>query len=253
MGKRKEHIFENDIEKKHCSKCDNYLILDMFSNISSRWDKLNPYCRICSNIIKKKYASKETAKIKKQINSKKCYDLIKEKAINNQIMLDPYKYKTCIRCNENKNMTQFHSNKLNTCIKAICKMCEFNDIKKYKNNYYRKNINNVNWKILNTLRCRLYNVLKRQDTKKNISTMELTGCELPFLKGYIWKPNSQKECRGIRSRKIYGTIDHIKPCCSFDLTQEEEQKKCFHYTNLQPLWAAENLSKGGKYEASIEN
>jgi hypothetical protein len=42
-------------------------------------------------------------------------------------------------------------------------------------------------------------------------------------------------------------IDHIKPCASFNLLDEEEQKKCFHYTNLQPLWASENLSKGSKY------
>ena len=35
--------------------------------------------------------------------------------------------------------------------------------------------------------------------------------------------------------------------------REEECRKCFHYTNLQPLFAADNLSKGGKYEASIEN
>ena len=38
-------------------------------------------------------------------------------------------------------------------------------------------------------------------------------------------------------------LDHVRPCCSFDLKNEEEQKKCFHYTNLQPLWAVENLSK----------
>ena len=42
-------------------------------------------------------------------------------------------------------------------------------------------------------------------------------------------------------------IDHIKPCASFNLLNEDEQKKCFHYTNLQPLWASENLSKGCKY------
>ena len=42
-------------------------------------------------------------------------------------------------------------------------------------------------------------------------------------------------------------IDHIKPCCSFNLEDEEEQKKCFHYTNLQPLWATDNLVKSGKY------
>ena len=41
-------------------------------------------------------------------------------------------------------------------------------------------------------------------------------------------------------------IDHIIPCASFDLTDPDQQKKCFHYTNLQPLWAKENLIKGVK-------
>jgi hypothetical protein len=48
--------------------------------------------------------------------------------------------------------------------------------------------------------------------------------------------------------KYAGHIDHIIPCASFDLTDPEQQKKCFHYTNLQPLWAHENLSKGAKIE-----
>ncbi len=43
-------------------------------------------------------------------------------------------------------------------------------------------------------------------------------------------------------------IDHIKPCAEFDLNNPEEQKKCFHFSNLQPLWAEENISKGAKYE-----
>jgi hypothetical protein len=43
-------------------------------------------------------------------------------------------------------------------------------------------------------------------------------------------------------------IDHIRPCCTFDLSKPKEQKKCFYYTNLQPLWATENLKKGGKYK-----
>ena len=44
-------------------------------------------------------------------------------------------------------------------------------------------------------------------------------------------------------------IDHIIPCSSFDLTKEEEQRKCFHYSNLQPLWARDNIIKGNKIMA----
>ena len=41
-------------------------------------------------------------------------------------------------------------------------------------------------------------------------------------------------------------IDHIIPCAAFDLTDPVEQKQCFHYTNLQPLWAEDNLKKGDR-------
>jgi hypothetical protein len=38
-------------------------------------------------------------------------------------------------------------------------------------------------------------------------------------------------------------IDHIIPCCAFDLADPEQRKRCFHYTNLQPLWAQQNFRK----------
>ena len=50
---------------------------------------------------------------------------------------------------------------------------------------------------------------------------------------------------------MYGEIhiDHIRPCASFDLTQESDQLKCFNYTNIQPLWAIDNLIKGASGQA----
>ena len=112
---------------------------------------------------------------------------------------------------------------------------------------YDKNRKEIDpaYKLVKTLRSRLNNALHRRNIEKGFSTMELLSCELPFLKGYL----EAKFEEGM-TWENHGSwhIDHIKPCCSFDLTQEEEQKKCFHYTNLQPLWASDNLSKGGKFE-----
>ena len=46
-------------------------------------------------------------------------------------------------------------------------------------------------------------------------------------------------------------IDHIIPCAAFDLEDAEQQKVCFNYRNLQPLWAADNLKKSDSYEGMI--
>ena len=82
------------------------------------------------------------------------------------------------------------------------------------------------------------------ETKETSST-DLLGCstkharqhlESQFTKGMTW------ENHGVRGWHI----DHIIPCDSFDLSDINQKKQCFHYTNLQPLWYKENLSKGDK-------
>ena len=99
------------------------------------------------------------------------------------------------------------------------------------------------FKLLKNLRCRLYHALKNQKADKKYRTKQLTGCELSFLKGYL-----EAKFKEGMTWENYGEwhVDHITPCCSFDLMKEEEQKKCFHYSNLQPLWAHDNLTKGSK-------
>jgi len=74
---------------------------------------------------------------------------------------------------------------------------------------------------------------------------DILGCDIPFLRAYIER--QFQDGMTWENRSLYGWhIDHIRPCASFDLTNPEEQKKCFHYTNLRPLWAKDNLSKGAK-------
>lgn len=103
-------------------------------------------------------------------------------------------------------------------------------------------------RIEDSLRSRLYLMISNHI--KSASVLNLTGCSLEFLVGYLeakFKKGMSWENYGIHGWHI----DHIKPCCKFDLSKEEEQRKCFNYTNLQPLWAKENLSKGGKYVETI--
>jgi len=93
-----------------------------------------------------------------------------------------------------------------------------------------------------SLRTRIYCALK--GINKSASTIKLLGCS---IKDFLVHLESQFEFG--MTFKNYGLweIDHIKPCSKFDLTKPAQQRKCFHYTNLQPLWWKDNLSKGNKY------
>jgi len=100
----------------------------------------------------------------------------------------------------------------------------------------------INFLLKKRLRCRMRLALKNNTKSKK--TMELLGVpHIDFFK--TWLQSQFKE--GMSWEKFHLIhIDHILPCSSFDLTKPEEQAKCFHYTNLQPLWASENLSKGNR-------
>lgn len=112
---------------------------------------------------------------------------------------------------------------------------------------YRKNKRetDIQYRIKEYLRNRINSAILYQKTTKHSSSLELLGCSIQNAKEHI-----EKQFKEGMSWENYGHktwhIDHIIPCASFDLTDPEQQKKCFHYTNLQPLWAHENLSKGSK-------
>lgn len=96
-------------------------------------------------------------------------------------------------------------------------------------------------RIATSLRVRIYQALK--ECIKEKTTEQLTGCSFEYLKSHLenlFKPGMTWDNYG------EWEIDHILPCVSFDLTITANQEKCFHYSNLQPLWGIENRSKGAK-------
>ena len=114
----------------------------------------------------------------------------------------------------------------------------------------------LNYSIKVRVRQNISNSLKRwmngtvQIIKKAEKTERLMGCSFEFFKGYLESKFTDGMTWGkfLKCGKSGIHLDHIRPCASFDLTKESEQRKCFHYTNLQPLWAKDNYKKGAKYD-----
>lgn len=109
-----------------------------------------------------------------------------------------------------------------------------------KRRYYR---NNIQARIAKNLRARLYLAVRKQGGKKSDSTMSLTAADWPTFKTWI-----ENKFQVGMTWENYGLwhIDHETACCRFDLTIPDQQRECFHYKNLQPLWGIENIKKGSK-------
>ena len=108
------------------------------------------------------------------------------------------------------------------------------------------------FRIAANFRSMLSTFVKEGVAKKYSSILTLLGCgvddfiaylESLFLSGMTWGNYGKNGWE----------IDHVIPCAHFDLTDFEQQKKCFHFTNLQPMWAFDNRSKGKKLIPQTQN
>ena len=115
-------------------------------------------------------------------------------------------------------------------------------IRKYERERYRSDLS---FKLMKNLRSRVRSAL--HGNSKSAATEALLGIcvdecrkyiEALFTEGMSWDSNIH--------------IDHIVPCASFDLSDPEQQRRCFHYTNLQPLWGPDNLEKSAKLTPQAE-
>ena len=120
-------------------------------------------------------------------------------------------------------------------------------IRKYFREYNKKRIkNDITFKIIKNLRWRLNSIYKAKNFEKSKKSLDIIGCTPDFLRDFLAKRFKVGMTHENNSPKGWH-IDHIIPLASAGTDIEKAEKLC-HYTNLQPLWWYENLSKGDKIQ-----
>lgn len=233
---------------RECTKCREYKTWGNYGLNSASNTKHMTRCKGCITLytksisnIKKEYDKEYVANNyeKKQEQKKEYYKNNKEK-INKK----------------NNNYRLMNIDKINS-QKRKYRSENREEINSKKRTQHSKNLRNKNrnkrrqedlaYKLTDILRCRIYQALKNKDTVKYKTTMDLLGCTMEVFIAHIerqWEEGMTWENHTLDGWHI----DHIIPCNSYDLTDQKQQKECFHYTNLQPLWAEDNLSKSDKLD-----
>lgn len=280
------------IIKKTCVKCEILKEISEFSKAKNNKDGYHGRCKLCIRQFNKEYCEKNKEKLKnsrktyneqnkerfeernkrlreKNKNEKKQYNKMYQEKNKEKIRERKRKYEI-----DNKDKKQKYRREYYLLNKDRAKMSakEYyennkNYIKEYRKNYRKNNIdkvnnrarnyrnNNINAKIAALTRTRIRETLKINNARKSNSSIKLLGCSIELFKEYI----ESKFTTGMtwENHGLYGWhLDHIKPCSSFDLLDSEQQKQCFHYTNIQPLWATKEIAirhgEDDKYIGNLE-
>ena len=247
---------------KRCNKCKEIKDYSLFCKNKNTSDGYHRYCKECKKI---------------ENNKNRDYNI--------NYRISNYEYKRiplmvdgnrrCYSCNNYKPLNNFCKNKGEIDgINRLCKECKSKENiinKEYNNKYYHNNKetyinlyfpkqnqnnkikynNDPIYKLRVVLKNRLTQTLKRQKVYKTNKMIPLLGCDLNEVKQHLelkFKPECSWGNHG-----ILWEIDPIIPCSKFDLSDPEQQKICFHYTNLQPLFKTTEIARSFGYLNEIGN
>lgn len=248
-SRRKEHIFnEDNVELKHCGKCDSWKILSEFNNCKSTWDGLRGDCKSCVKASKKtlndacgyytNYAKSNWQKVK---DSEERKEKKREYRADN---IDKLTANFKIWYENNKDE---HNKKTYQARKDDPRRIEY--MKQYRPIYEKeRRVNDPQFKLKTNYARRVREMLNTVNASGKVkSSKKYLGCDIEFFRNYLeaqFTDNMSWDNQG------EWHLDHIIPCASFDMTNEFEIFACFNYRNYQPLMGAENIAKSNKYTQS---
>jgi hypothetical protein len=236
------------METKICSKCkEDKDVCEFYVDPNNK--KYRASCKICFNLNAKKYRDCNKNKIKEY---RKNYRFINKETIKEKSKLYREKNEEKIKEKQKSESSKYYLNN-HEIVKERSKKFRKNN-PTYSFEYREKNPTYSNdyqqnrkkydpiFKITHNMRVRMSVFLKSNNISKKNKTFEIIGCSPQFLKEYLEQKFTEGMSWELMGQHIH--IDHIIPLSSAN-TEEEVYKLC-HYTNLQPLWAFDNLSKGSK-------
>ena len=211
---------------KTCIKCEKKLDFSCFYKQGGGRSGYRGTCKKCLSITKKQYRKENLEKVRQK---EKSYRSTRHEAERIKLWRKNNKEK------QRQISARYYENNKEKCIQRGVQ---------YISTMRRKS---TQFLIRSNLSRRLNVALKNNQKKGSILVM--LGCSIPELKKHLesqFQPGMSWDNYGLHGWHI----DHIKPLAAFDLTDENQVKQACHYSNLQPLWAEDNLRKGTKHEQS---
>ena len=213
------------MELKSCSKCREDKPKEEFHKDDTTPDGKHRYCKVCRKDLSSKY----------YLNNKEKIDTASKKYNRNNK-----------KGNARRQREWYQRNR-----ESMLAMRQGNDWKEYQATYKReRRRNDPTFRLLNNIRNGVWSCLKGRT--KNSRTFSYIDKSPEELMNYL-----EKQFTEGMSRENYGEwhVDHIRPLASFEFDKYKEGSaefeallgEAWHYTNLQPLWAADNISKGAKW------
>lgn len=208
------------INKKRCIRCKEIKDLSGFNVVKKKYH--DSYCRKCRNLVK---------------NEKRKKKLDEEREFENSLLKK--KQWKCKKCLKIKSFSEFGTDKrLSIGIEGTCKKCRNLPKQNKRLNYPKKRLDD-----------RIAAAIRRALSKRKVHKNNKTWDILDFTLKDLIKHLESRFTDGMSWDNMHlWHIDHIRPISSFNYksTDDPEFKECWSLSNLQPLWAEDNIRKGSK-------